>query len=574
MCFAITARTIRSVTFGSILIASILAEPCPAAQQDVTAPGGVAVGRDIKNSAITIGIPPENLPGIIEAATKDWRDRTEQQNQTIDVLKKDLGVSENALKAFFATLGENQVPADRVTEKLLEIAGHYKEALAQSAPAPYDGPEIAKVKRAAKDALEAGQLDRADELLDELEKLQDAAIAARQLECAATAAQRGQLAMSRLRYGDAAQDFAGAAKRVPEEHSDIRLVYLDQEANARYRQGDERGDNAALRAALDRYRALLVLRPREEVPLDWAMTQNNLGIVLARLGEREHGTARIEEAVTVYRAALEEWTRERAPLDWAMAQNNLGNALKAIGARETGTARLEEAITAYRAALEERTRERVPLDWAMTQSNLGNALAMLGEREDGTARLEEAIAAYRLALEERTRERGLRKWAMTEMSLGTALETLGERENGTARLEEAVKAYRAALDGLTRERVPLDWGMVQHNLGNALEALGERESGTARLEEAVATYRAALGERTRERVPFDWAVTQNALGTALQALGERESGTARLEALKGAVAAWEACLTVTASTWPPEWVQFVRTRRDETQSKVAQWLAK
>ena len=75
-----------------------------------------------------------------------------------------------------------------------------------------------------------------------------------------------------------------------------------------------------------------------------------------------------------YRAALQEWTRDRVPLDWAMTQNNLGNALRRLGERESGTARLEEAVTAYRAALEEMTRERVPLDWAMTQNNLGNAL--------------------------------------------------------------------------------------------------------------------------------------------------------------------------------------------------------
>ena len=108
---------------------------------------------------------------------------------------------------------------------------------------------------------------------------------------------------------------------------------------------------------------------------------------LERSGERESGTARLEEAVAAYRAALEERTRERVPLDWAMTQNNLGNALWTLGERESGTARLEEAVAAYRAALEERTRERVPLDWAMTQNNLGNALVSArraGER-DGAA---------------------------------------------------------------------------------------------------------------------------------------------------------------------------------------------
>ena len=68
----------------------------------------------------------------------------------------------------------------------------------------------------------------------------------------------------------------------------------------------------------------------------------------------------------------------------AVAQNNLGVALGVLGERESGTQRLEEAVAAFRAALEEYTRKRVPLDWAATQMNLGNALAELGARENGT----------------------------------------------------------------------------------------------------------------------------------------------------------------------------------------------
>jgi hypothetical protein len=52
-----------------------------------------------------------------------------------------------------------------------------------------------------------------------------------------------------------------------------------------------------------------------------------------RSKRRESGTARL-------RAALEERTRERVPLDWAMTQNNLGLALQALGERESGTARV------------------------------------------------------------------------------------------------------------------------------------------------------------------------------------------------------------------------------------------
>jgi hypothetical protein len=40
------------------------------------------------------------------------------------------------------------------------------------------------------------------------------------------------------------------------------------------------------------------------VPLDWALTQTNLGITFATLGERESGTVSLEAAVAAYDAAL------------------------------------------------------------------------------------------------------------------------------------------------------------------------------------------------------------------------------------------------------------------------------
>jgi hypothetical protein len=70
-----------------------------------------------------------------------------------------------------------------------------------------------------------------------------------------------------------------------------------------------------------------------------------------------------------------------------------------------------------------------------------------------------------------------------------------------------------------------------------------------------------FGGKDRRAGALDWVATQNNLGTALRTLGECESGTARL---KEAVAAWDGCLMVTAPVWPPEWVQYVRDRRDET----------
>jgi len=66
-----------------------------------------------------------------------------------------------------------------------------------------------------------------------------------------------------------------------------------------------------------------------------------------------------------------------AATDWAMTHNNLGKALTRLGERESGTVRLQEAVSAYQNTLLERMRDRmrdrVPLYWAATQNNLGNA---------------------------------------------------------------------------------------------------------------------------------------------------------------------------------------------------------
>ena len=305
--------------------------------------------------------------------------------------------------------------------------------------------------------------------------------------------------------------------------------------------GERESGTDLLERAVAAYNAALEGYTRECVPLDWAMTQNNLGNALATLGERESGTERLEQAVAAYKAVLKEFTREHVPLNWAMTQNNLGTALAVLGERESSIDRLKQAVAAYNAALEEYTRELVPLDWAMTQHNLGNAFLILAECESGTGLLERAVAAYKAALEEYTRERVPRDWARTQHNLGNALLTLGKGESDTDRLKQAVAAYSAALEELTREHVPSDWVMTQDNLGTALLTLGKREGDTDRLELAVAAYNAVLEEYTRARDPIDWATTQSNLGTALQALGDRESGTEHLEQ---AVAAYNAALEV------------------------------
>src|SRR5438874_5361584 len=87
---------------------------------------------------------------------------------------------------------------DEVVPKLVEIAGIYKEALTQAMAGREGGAAIAEIEQALKGAIGSRELDRADRLLDGLQKMQDAELESRQLERASTAAQRGQIAIEQL----------------------------------------------------------------------------------------------------------------------------------------------------------------------------------------------------------------------------------------------------------------------------------------------------------------------------------------------------------------------------------------
>jgi hypothetical protein len=115
---------------------------------------------------------------------------------------------------------------------------------------------------------------------------------------------------------------------------------------------------------LEKVRLLLQNQKGNWNPETQAAVQFALAMAFEVKGSQSGDSDALAASIGLYRQVLVAWTRERVPLDWAMTQNNLGTALSALGEREAGTARLEEAVTAYRDTLKEHTRERVPLNWA------------------------------------------------------------------------------------------------------------------------------------------------------------------------------------------------------------------
>src|SRR3954447_16145271 len=287
----------RAALCFAVLACMFASQPQSAYAQQAQG-GSVAIGGSAIGSTIKIeGVPYAKLEEAVRDAKRPLELLSSSQQQVILLLQEKLDLNQRQLRAAFDILGEKDVQREQLATKLVEIAERFKALQATAAAQPGDDPKITALKAEAQTAISVGDLAKADQLLAEVEQLQTAALDRLALNAAETSAQRGQVALTRLRYSEAAQHFASAVSRIPSGHEDRRLAYLEQEADAVYRQGDEFGDNTALRSAIERQRQILALRPRERVPLDWATTQNNLGLALWTLGARESGTDRLEEAV-------------------------------------------------------------------------------------------------------------------------------------------------------------------------------------------------------------------------------------------------------------------------------------
>ena len=368
----------------SLVILALVAAPAAAADQPQhvktqhvktqgnQSPASIAPGGKI---AVSYGYTAEQLALIIAAATGKANADTEQAQHELVELKQRLGVTEGAAKAILAILGQQDVPPELPPQKLTEIAAQYKQALARLAALEAQDPITKDLVGKAQAAIKAGRFADADQLLNQakqaeivaagqaggLEQQAPAAKEQRLLRAAQDSAVQGEMALTQLLYRDAAARFAEAAGLVPGGHPDEKGAYLEQQALALMQQGAERGDNPALQDAIAVHQQALLEFPRERVPLEWAMTQMNLGLALRSLGERESDTTRLTQAVTAFQQTLLEFPRERVPLLWAMTQRNLGLALPRLSERASDTTRLTRAVTAFQQTLLENRRLLSPL---------------------------------------------------------------------------------------------------------------------------------------------------------------------------------------------------------------------
>jgi hypothetical protein len=66
-------------------------------------------------------------------------------------------------------------------------------------------------------------------------------------------------------------------------------------------------------------------------PETLARVQFSLAVALKLEGEQSGKNEPLNESIELYRKALMASPRERAPLDWALTENNMGDALEILG---------------------------------------------------------------------------------------------------------------------------------------------------------------------------------------------------------------------------------------------------
>jgi hypothetical protein len=279
------------------------------------------VGGDVRDSTITTvcGMPPEQVVELVRlAASPQAGDRTVLFARLNALIPASSQLRVEAIIKFFQLVGgEVPVEESQLADRFARIAADHRQLTEDVKSLRVNDPEVQALRQQAAAALEIAdhttaraKLAQARSIVRSKRETLARVLSDQQREEAALVFEQGRVELTRFAYEQAAQFFAEAAGLLPADDIETRRRYIREKASTEQELGSRLGKNSALVEAIVSYRAAL---PSSRSEL-WAETQNDLGIALWRLGERESGTARLEEAVSAYRAALEEMTRDRVPL--------------------------------------------------------------------------------------------------------------------------------------------------------------------------------------------------------------------------------------------------------------------
>jgi tetratricopeptide (TPR) repeat protein len=223
---------------------------------------------------------------------------------------------------------------------------------------------------------------------------------------------------------------------------------------------------------------------RDREPLAWAEAQNNLGNILAAIGQQRRNAELFERAIQCFSNALDEFRQEDSPSQWAAAQYNLGTANLALGRLLEAARPLKIAVDAYTSALQVWTRAEFPEDWMYTMHQLGVALHMHGKLLKGNRQFQKSVVAYKNALAVLDADNYALGLTATHNNLGAVLHHLGESEGNPDRLREAIRSYEKALTVSMEQQLPIHLAVIcRVNKATAQNVLAQSTNDAALADE-------------------------------------------------------------------------------------------
>jgi len=318
-------------------------------------------------------------------------------------------------------------------------------------------------------------------------------------------------------------------------------------ASSLVRQGERRGDAAALRRAADIFETVIAEAEGPGAEEARRVARANSGMALSLLAERTGHPDDWHAAVARLHEALADAAAGTAR-QWVAAATNLSIALRHSGD-------VEAAIPLMRQTLERTAAAEMWSAWAGAQNNLGNALLdrTEGDRDEN---IDQAIAAYDSARRVWTREKFPIEWALTtaRMAGGYEATTPGQARAGELLREAidlvpqaerpvewarvanrlaafepptaAISRYEAAAAVLNQADHPHEWASIQHNLGGLYRRLAHGADSQADalryLTAAADRFRQALAVRPASEAQLPWAETAMSLANTLRDLAARQ----------------------------------------------------
>jgi tetratricopeptide (TPR) repeat protein len=216
-------------------------------------------------------------------------------------LSEDLGVTKVALRNFFKITEKKQVSLYDLDNTLREIAKHYKELMAKVATLNSDDPEVAKLIEQAKQAIENGDFDQAEQFFNQASDLDIKAAQQAQeiankrfVSAAESLAANGDLKMTQLAYRESGEYYEKAAKLLPVGNDGVLALYLNYAGMA--------FDDAALYdKAKSLYERALAIHEKihgKEHP-DVATSLNNLALLHKTQGHYDQAKPLFERSLAI-----------------------------------------------------------------------------------------------------------------------------------------------------------------------------------------------------------------------------------------------------------------------------------